>query len=177
MKSLKIMSIVAIIVGVAIFSCSKQDMNPPKTKAIMITKEYRTFDENTCDQKNERSNLRTTNRPDLKQVQQFVQVARIIGRNLKSPVQVDVEYNEKTNTFKMKKMYVPEQFVLPTGYSPGNETVTVHCGGGTHNGNISTCNDTDCVDDAIDDCVGGGGCAALCITRIITIVYFPEVIL
>lgn len=172
MKNIKITSIVAIIATIALWSCSKTDVRPTNTKASMTVKSNKTHDQN-----NYGSNMRVAGGHNSNQIEHFVQAARIIGRNQNSVVTFDLEYNDKTNTFKMKNIHLPQQFTLPFDYNPSAEAVTVECIGGDGDGNSTTCDDdsdSGCVSAAVWDCMCGGGIASVCEARIIHMAFIPK---
>lgn len=170
MKNLKIMSIVVIIGLVAIWSCSKNNTNPDVLKQVPITNKSKSDKIYT-----DASSARHTGHNQYQTLEQFIRIAKIIANNQHKVVRFDLEYDERTDTWRRRNMRIEHNYVIPPGFDPSTETVTVECTGGDADGDSTTCSDTDCVNGAVTDCVYGGGCATICPARLVsTIRVFPK---
>ena len=169
MKHYKIMSTVTIVAVIAIFSCcSKNDLRPAKeTTAIVMSAK--------ADKQNtDGSRLRNANSYNLKQVEHFMDVARTLGRNAKDVVSFDLVYDGKTKNFQMRNIKVPYKNFIPFGHTPGTEKYTVSCAGGSAGGTTTECSGKVCVGTAVKDCLDSGGCATVCASKTIHIIYIPD---
>ena len=169
MKNLKIIGLVVIITLAGIWSCSKNKVNPDKNK-VTATERL----DKIIEQSNNKSNLRTTNDHNIEQVKQRLAIAQTIGRNLKSVVTFDIIYNERTKKFRMENMNAQQQYNLPPDYDPNVEQITVDCIISGQDITTTNCDDTDCMLGAMADCFEEGGCAVVCVDRIIHIVFIPK---
>lgn len=176
MKNLKNFSIIAIVAVITILgcnSCSKKSVEPTEPKTSVIIDQL-------SDQNNDESNLRTVNDHNWKQIRQYVEVARILGERKKMAVGLDLVHNGTPGLLRMKNLRFLKQFTHPSGYVPGVETITIDCVVSDDFGTTITftsCDNADCVLDAVADCLGGGGCAVVCQAIVIHILFIPKNIL